>query len=628
MKTISCKIWGILLLFVLFAVGCNPPAPEVEEQTPAVELVADKFVIRADGLDTVQLSVKVNGEEKKEECTFHIVTPEQTLKNGRFSTSKVGEYEVYALYKGQYKSNTLRIEAVALSLILNGSSDKVVADGEQQITFDVAWEGKDITSECEIRLLQQETYAVVEGGAFKTETPGKYQFQAVFRGYASNVFEVEALPLTLVMKASKEKIKADGKEEVTFSVMADDKDVSAQCQIYLIKATSATLLENGVFKTTTAGKYKFQAVYKNYRSNLLTVEAEVFVEQPIKLQASKQEIVADGKSEIVFQVLQGGVDVTAKSEIYWSSGVGTQPVLLSGTSFKTKRPGDYTFYAVMGSLKSEEIIVKATAESLPTQAGTLFARGVTKDKGWYDVNKKKDGRTRDGLLCWAASCANVLQWWQDVYTAAGYTIPANTPSGVGKEYELKIFEEFLDNWDNCGASSFIGCRWYFTGQNDAASYSIFSQPKPGSGAYLKDVYEKIKNEWGSDYSMTTGGYRTWGDGSGQKEDCLRLFSRLIIQALKDGIVVLDINPGFSGSHAITLWGCEYDAQGLIRYMYVTDSDDLIDTPSAPRVPVLHRFEVIKSPKGTREVGFKGMEYKPLFVEIQNFDTLRAFPLEN
>ncbi|MBB6276202.1 IdeS/Mac family cysteine endopeptidase [Porphyromonas circumdentaria] len=627
MKIITNKFYGLfLILAVALFTGCKPPKEVVIEEQVALQLTVDKRVIRADGLDTLQMSVTNNGISVQEECTFHVVAPETILKDGRFFTSKVGEYELYALYKGKYKSEVIRVEAVALSLILNASSEKIVADGEQEVTLNVSWEGKDITSECALYLLQGEEKTLLDSPRFKTEKAGKYQFQATFRGYTSNIFEVEALPLTLILKGSKNEIKADGIEEVKFNVTTDGKDISSLCQIFLLKGEQETLVENGVFKTNQHGKYKFQAIYKSYRSNVFEVNVtEIIPEKPIELTATTREIPADGKTEAHFSVTQGGEDVTSKCKIYWWGGAVQEPVLLLGTSFKTKRAGEYNFKATMGELVSAEIVVRAIESDLPSEAGVLFVHGVTKDKGWYDVNKKKDGRGPDGLLCWAAACANGLQWWQENYAAAGLSLPNGVPSGVGEKWELKIFEEFMANWTNRGAHPDMGFAWYFSGENRASNCSVCSQPKPNSGAYLKSIYDQLDNTWKDGYTRSVRGYSTWGDNGDKNEDPLKIFSRHIIRALKEGIVVLDINPGFSTAHAITLWGCEYGADGLIRYLYITDSDDLIHTPLVPRRPVLHKFEVAKASNGKRIVGIKGTTYKP-FVEIQNYYTLRAFPI--
>lgn len=528
----------LLFLFsAIWTAGCTTSDTSAIEDSYEVVLSADKQVIKADGTDAARLTLHCNGMETDTECEFFLAASDEKLTDARFVSSETGVFELYALYKGKYKSNLIRVEAVELSLLLSSSTTRFVADGEEKVTFRVTHDDADITPDCKLYVVENDREIPLSEAGFSTTQSGTYTIGAIYRGHRSNVVVLEALPLTIELRGSAAVIQADGREEVRFTVMRGDTDITAESRILLLQGERETPVEQAVFRTRQAGKYLFRADYKHARSETFEVEAQV--------------------------------------------------------------------------------------------AGLLFARGVTKESGWYDVNKKKDGRGADGLLCWAASCANALQWWQDNYVREGNRLPAGTPDGPGKEWELAIFEEFMSRWNNLGGSSYIGFRWYFTGQNDAASFGkdMFAQPTPGSGAYLKEVYERIKDRWGKDYSIPVSGYSTWDNGSGKTEDALAIFSRLIIQALKEGIVVLAINPGYTSSHAVTLWGCEYDENGLVRYLYITDSDDLIHNSKAPRKPVLHRFEVSKSPKEERVVGFKGMRYKD-FVEIQNFDTLRGVPPMN
>lgn len=533
-------------LATLLLWGCKASEPTEPDPSYEVILTTDKATIVADGIDVARLSATCNGAPAQDACELFVAHPEGKLSSHSFSTDRPGTYELYAVYLGRYRSNTIRIEAHTLAISLRASADRLVADGVQEVRLEVLHEGQDVTS---------------------------------------------------------------------------------QSQLYRLVGEELIPMGSSTFRTREAGSYTFVAQYRGARSSSLVLEATE-PEHPIELHASALELVADGTSTISFAIARVGHDVTSRGEI-WYAREGEQVLTrLTGTTFATREAGRYTFEARYGQTVSPRVQIQAREphreDKQPQGPGTLFVRGVSKEYGWYDVNKKKDGRGIDGLRCWAASCANALQWWQDTYRRAGYSLPAGVPDGAGTRWELKIFEEFVDNWSHLGASSYIGFRWYFTGQNDAAHYSGFAQPKLGSGAYLRTVYDQIREQWGDDYAITIGGYSTWDTGSGRTEDALKIFSDLIIPALREGIVILDINPGFSSSHAVTLWGCEYDAEGIVRYVYITDSDDLIHKPKAPRTPILHRLEVARSTRSPRTIGLKGTTYKP-FVEIQNFDTLRAFP---
>ena len=109
----------------------------------------------------------------------------------------------------------------------------------------------------------------------------------------------------------------------------------------------------------------------------------------------------------------------ASLAIYVNDGI------LNVNRFITTTPGTYTVYAVMGEQRSNEVTI--TAEEVTSTGKTIvFAEGVTLTSGWYDVNKKAQGDNGDINMCWAATSANMIQWFQDRYKAAGKTLPAGS----------------------------------------------------------------------------------------------------------------------------------------------------------------------------------------------------------
>ena len=224
--------------------------------------------------------------------------------------------------------------------------------------------------------------------------------------------------------------------------------------------------------------------------------------------------------------------------------------------------------------------------------GVYFAKGVTRESGWYDVNKKGDGTTgNDATLCWGAACSNMLQWWQDQYVAAGNTLPASALTGEGKNYELAIFEAFRTEWvhDDGGQINY-GIPWYFTGEYIGQNDMSGTKPKPGTGGYLKDIWSKVSPQMGSDYITMLENYYLWGPGSEKTPDeALRFVTEIIVKAFNEGMCGLSITVGSGALHAITLWGFEIGAEGIITKLYITDSDDLLHTPQAPRVQELKEY---------------------------------------
>ena len=76
---------------------------------------------------------------------------------------------------------------------------------------------------------------------------------------------------TLVLISDVEKFFADGKSVVTFTVMNDDEDVTAEAVIKCV--TTGKTLEDASFVTTTSGEYVFNAIYGGKTSENRSVTA-------------------------------------------------------------------------------------------------------------------------------------------------------------------------------------------------------------------------------------------------------------------------------------------------------------------------------------------------------------------
>ena len=240
------------------------------------------------------------------------------------------------------------------------------------------------------------------------------------------------------------------------------------------------------------------------------------------------------------------------------------------------------------------------------QEKVVFARGVSPEKGWYDVNKKGDGTTgNDAVLCWAACCANMLEWWQERYKERFGELPEKAITGVGKEYELALFELYQRDWkNNHGSEVDYGIPWYLTGEDRTENVQGVARPI-APGGYYTDQWDKISPLIPENYIYCVEAYPTWGDGwdVDPKSEPLEIFTNLVIDAFKYGMASITIQVGYSNMHAITVWGYELDDNGLVSQLYITDSDDMLNRPKEPRVPILHKFGIAK--KG-RDIGIVGM----------------------
>ena len=235
---------------------------------------------------------------------------------------------------------------------------------------------------------------------------------------------------------------------------------------------------------------------------------------------------------------------------------------------------------------------------------TIFAPGVSLTGGWYDVNKKstENRSTSDFIYCWAASASNLIDYWNDSYSAAGNSLPNSIPdrktSALG--YTSGTFDLFLDrnNWnpqvlmgdyyDNKGADPRVALKWYFNGEkHNASNYAV---PLPGTGGYWKNEYSQIQEKLGGDFIQDElGAYSTWGQWASDKsKTCKQIFSECVSAILKKGAAGMGANTSLRGGHAITLWGADFDALGIVSAVYITDSDDAEKTSGAPS---LRRYAV-------------------------------------
>lgn len=245
----------------------------------------------------------------------------------------------------------------------------------------------------------------------------------------------------------------------------------------------------------------------------------------------------------------------------------------------------------------------------PTEGKSIvFVEGVSQESGWYDVNKVGKGDNGDINMCWAASAANIIQWWQDVYVSKGGVLPLGAITGPGETYELALMEMYHTQWNNA-AGGFVAeaVPWYFEGvyygENAAAGSQAY--PLEGSeGGYFKSVWDEIYPhlyheysymfDWYQDlYVGDFNNYYLWGNGSDLKgEDRLRYFTQLVVDFVDRGIASLTIALSSdlrTLHHATTIWGYEIDhSTGLLTRLWITDSDDL---ETEPKEQLLNEYNV-------------------------------------
>ena len=271
------KLFSLIALLSL-AVGftaCEEKTPDTPD-TQTVTLSANKSEIMADGVETVSFEATVNGVVTSDGVQIICLNDNSVLSASTFKTTAAGEYRFVAVCNG-VKSNEVKVLATnpaGPTVVLTADKSTIVADNAETVTFTVTVDGEDKTAESTITIVNYGT--ALETNTFVSDVAGEFVFEATFDGEKSNQVIVTATAVeapvqkSLTIEASKLRIKADGEDCATLTVMYGEEDVTATCEI---RTTAGDVIEDGAFATTTPGSYNIYALYDNVRSNTISVDA-------------------------------------------------------------------------------------------------------------------------------------------------------------------------------------------------------------------------------------------------------------------------------------------------------------------------------------------------------------------
>ena len=216
-----------------------------------------------------------------------------------------------------------------------------------------------------------------------------------------------------------------------------------------------------------------------------------------------------------------------------------------------------------------------------TQGGkntyVMYTVPYSSGDGWYDVNKTRSGGNIDidKNLCFAAVSSNMLHWWFDqnienvdrYIEKNGDIIRANRKlSDLKTSFESpedsKIFElyKLLYGYNERGFYSDLLMDLFINGYtpNLKGGTNIESDDliPNNNGGFFYDVFKGEK--------LTD---RTYG---GNYESLSNLLKEILGNG---GIVGLSHKVFSKSNHIVTLWGAEYDLNGKLKAVYISDSDD-------------------------------------------------------
>ena len=197
--------------------------------------------------------------------------------------------------------------------------------------------------------------------------------------------------------------------------------------------------------------------------------------------------------------------------------------------------------------------------------------------GWYDVNKTTSGGNIDidKNLCFAAVSSNMLHWWFDqnieyvdrYIEKNGDIIRANR-----KLSDLKTSFESPEN------SKLFELYKVLYGYNERGFYSdllmdLFINgytPNLKGGTNIESDDLIPNNNGGFFYDVFKGEKLTDRTYGGNYESLSNLLKEILGNG---GIVGLSHKVFSSSNHIVTLWGAEYDLNGKLKAVYISDSDD-------------------------------------------------------
>ena len=205
-------------------------------------------------------------------------------------------------------------------------------------------------------------------------------------------------------------------------------------------------------------------------------------------------------------------------------------------------------------------------------------------QGYFDVNKAPFGTNKeiDRNLCFAAAASNTLHWYlrenkkeiQDYIKDNGdviRTVGANT-------YSLK--EMLNQNVEQQGSLIYQFFKEMY-GNNETGYYTVPLMdlflngytPKEDRKTNIEDKDLQPDRRGGFLYGILGGKLQT---GLRSVKD-VKDMGESLQYYLSNGFVLCLSYKTFSYNHVVTLWGAEYDANGRLCAVYVTDSDDQDET---------------------------------------------------
>ena len=201
---------------------------------------------------------------------------------------------------------------------------------------------------------------------------------------------------------------------------------------------------------------------------------------------------------------------------------------------------------------------------LPLAAAEYWASGVSLEGGWYDANKTFAPGDADREMCWAASAANIIDWWQhehvDLMEKSGVDPALREPDAV--------WHLLRDSFEDARGFAVYGMAWYFLDLFPVPEPPLTEYGKGRGGYYRHAVMDEVLT---TEESLSLIPQPITMADEGVDAQVLALKLRDVLESGRPLSLILGGNETV---HAATLWGGVFDdATGMPLTLYLTDSDD-------------------------------------------------------
>lgn len=215
-----------------------------------------------------------------------------------------------------------------------------------------------------------------------------------------------------------------------------------------------------------------------------------------------------------------------------------------------------------------------------TQGGfdtyVIYKAPFSSGNGWYDVNKTRSGGNIDidKNLCFAATASSMLHWWLDQNSE-------NVDNYIAKNGDIiragRRLSELKNSFESQEESKIFELYKVLYGYNERGFYTdllmdLFIngyRPRLSGATNMENDNLVPDNNGGFFYDAFKGEKLTDRTYGGDYE----YLSEKLKEVLGDGGLVGLSHKALSRNHIVTLWGAEYDLNGNLKAVYVSDSDD-------------------------------------------------------